>query len=175
MTTQELLALAGQNPQMVAAMLVAAPASALALQLGPKQPREASAWAYAWSTVVYLACVPGILAATVLLYSLAFTKTDLLKLDLGLCFGPLAAMLGTLILAKRKVRIGSLPGVDRLGGFLMMLVATFVALIFIDRTRIVMLFHGSFGTLVVLALVLFVVFKLGFARLTAPPKHPQGH
>lgn len=165
MTTYELMHAAGQHPGGLAMALGGPVLVALALQLGPQDPRGNSLWAYAWSLVVYLSSVPGMLAAAVLLYSVALPRHDLLKLDLLTTALPVLGMVATLSLAHRKVRLGELPGVDRLGGFLMLLAVTMVSLIAIDRLRIAMVFHGSFWQFLGLGVGLFVAFKLGLAKL----------
>lgn len=174
MTTYELLTAAGAHPLQALALLGAPVGTALALQLGPSHPSPRSLVAVAWSAAVYASCVPGMLAGALLLYVAAVTRQDLLKLDVTLTLAPVLAMVATLVLAQRKVELSELPGVDRLGGFLMVLGAAMVALIAIDRTRIVMLFHGSVFHVLLLLAVLVVVFRLGVQKLLGPkPPRPE--
>ena len=149
----------------MAAALAAPAVVAGGLQLTPALHHPRGPLALTWSTVVYAACVPGICAITLVLYMMLFQRHDLLKLDVLAVFGPVASMVATLGLAGRKVNIGDLPGVDRLGGMLMMLGATFLMLFFLDRTRILVMFHGSIWTLLGIGVVLFIVFKLGMSRV----------
>ena len=175
MTTQELLVLASANPQLMATLLAAPAGGALALQLTPPLHHPRGPLAVAWSTVVYAACIPGICAITAILYMVLFARTDLMKLDVLALFGPIVAMVATLGLAGRKVDIGALPGVDRLGGMLMMLGATFLMLFFLDRTRILVMFHGSIWTLLGIGLVLFLVFKFGMSRVFGPRRRDPSY
>lgn len=165
MTTHELLVLASANPQILAAALGGPVVAALALQVTPALTRPRGSLATLWSLVVYAACVPGICAVTVLLYLLLFDRRDLMNLDVLAVFGPIAAMIATLGLAGRKADIGSLPGVDRLGGMLMMLGATFLMIFFLDRTRILVMFHGSIWSLLAIGVALFLVFRFGMLKV----------
>ena len=165
MTSHELLALASANPQILGAALGAPVAAALALQAAPALTRHRGPLATLWSLVVYAACVPGICAVTALLFMLLFDRRDVMNLDVLAIFGPIAAMVATLGLAGRKADVGALPGVDRLGGMLMMLGATFLMIFFLDRTRILVMFHGSIWSLLGIAVVLFLVFKFGMSRV----------
>ena len=173
MTTHELLVLAGANPQILAAALGWPVVAATALQATPALGRHRGGLATLWSVVVYGACVPGICAVTVLLYLLLFDRRDLMNLDVLAVFGPIAAMVATLGLAGRKADIGALPGVDRLGGMLLMLGATFLMIFFLDRTRILVMFHGSIWTLLAIAVVLFLVFKFGMSRVFGRREQPM--
>lgn len=165
MTTQEFLALASANPQILGAVLGAPVVAALALQATPPLVRPRGSLATVWSAVVYAACVPGICAITALLFTVLFDRRNVMHLDVLAIFGPIAAMVATLGLAGRKADIGSLPGVDRLGGMLLMLGATFLMIFFLDRTRILVMFHGSIWTLLGLAVVLFLVFRFGMLKV----------
>lgn len=175
MTGHELLALAGQNPQALGALLGAPCAAALALQAAPATDWPRGPLAYVWSAIVYAASVPGIMAIVTLLYLGLGLHKNVLETDLLLAFGPIVAMVAVLWLVGRKVPISALPGVDRLGGMLLMLAATFAMLFMLDRTRIMVLFHGGIGSLLLIGLGLFVVFKFGFNRLFGrrPPAPPS--
>ncbi len=165
MTPNELMALASANPAIVGAVLAAPVVTATALQLTPALDQPRGGLAALWSAVIYAACIPGIFAAVALVYMAAFMRSNLMNLDVLAVFGPIAAMIATIGLAGRKVCIGDLPGVDRLGGLLMMLGATFMVVFLLERTRIVVLFHGSVWTLLFLCFVLFIVFKIGLGRV----------
>lgn len=176
MTTHELLTLASAQPGLLAALFAAPAGGALALQLTPTLHHPRGPLAVAWSTLIYAASVPGICAITAILYMMLFQRADLMKLDVLATFGPIAGMIATLGLAGRKVHIGGLPGIDRLGGMLMMLGATFLMIFFLDRTRILVMFHGSIWTLLGIGVVLFIVFKFGMSRVfgsRSAPSRPQ--
>lgn len=165
MTPNELMAFASANPTLIGTLIAAPAVAATALQLTPPLHHPRGGIAVLWSAVVYAACVPGIFAVVALIYMAAFMRTNLMNIDLLAVFGPIASMIATLGLAGRKVNIGDLPGVDRLGGMLMMLGATFMVVFLLERTRIVVLFHGSVWTLLFLCAVLFIVFKVGMSRV----------
>jgi hypothetical protein len=70
-------------------------------------------------------------------------------------------MVTTLGLVGRNVDFRALPGFDRLSGLVLMLAATFATVILVSKTNFVVLFHGSFWNLVLLAVGVFLMLKYG--------------
>jgi len=109
--------------------------------------------------LVYLVCVPGILAATLSAYLLFFTRQNLLQLNLVVFALPVVSMLCSLALIRRQVSMDSIPGFDRLGGLMLLIALTFALVLAIEKTRIWLFFGSSFATLVLVAALLFAVLR----------------
>jgi hypothetical protein len=160
MTIRELIALLGQYPLIVAAILVLPPALAVACgALHGRDGGKTTPWKYIYSVLVYAVCVPGIFAAVLTAYALFFTRENLLDVSLVLYFGPIACMGATLGLMRRNVAFEDVPGFGRLSGLMVMIGLSFAVALAIDKTRIWIFFGGSIWFLLLLALVIFAIFK----------------
>lgn len=120
---------------------------------------------YLYSGLVYLVCVPGILAGVLVAYSVFFIRQNLLTVNVFVYFLPILAMIATLIIIGRKVSWHRLPGVDRLSAFITILIITFGATLAIQKTRIWIFFGGSVKLLILIAIVCFVLLKLSTRKL----------
>lgn len=162
MTPRDLIDWTSTQPLWVAGYLAALPV--LALLLGLLHARGAgndSPWKYLYSTLVYLACIPGMLAAVLVLYLLLFVHGNLLDVNLLATFAPLASMGLALALAGRNVEFRPLPGFGRLSGLMTMLGMTFAALFLLSRTRLFVFFGGSAVMLLALGALVFALIKWG--------------
>jgi len=173
MTLRELIDAAGRHPAIVALAFSAPPLLVLALGYAHRRGGGAKApWRYVYAVVIYLVCVPGILAALLTAYALFFTGENLLDVDLLVYFAPLASMILTLVLVRRNVAFDAVPGFDRLSGLIVLIAASFAIAFALQRLRIWVLFGGSLAALLGLALVLFLLLKWGASMLLkrrAPP------
>jgi len=120
---------------------------------------------YLYSGLVYLVCVPGILAGVLVAYSVFFIRQNLLTVNIFVYFLPILAMIATLIIIGRKVSWHRLPGVDRLSALITILVITFGATLAIQKTRIWIFFGGSVKLLILIAIICFVLLKLSTRKL----------
>ena len=125
-----------------------------------------SPWRYIYSGLVYAACVPGMLALVLCVYTLFFEPhRSLLQVSALIYFLPLLIMVASLLIMTRKVQLSYIPGFGKLSGLMMMLAVTFITILFIQKTRLWIMFHGSMFHLMVLFLVLFGIFYFGWYRL----------
>lgn len=171
MTLNELIDLAGRDPAPIAVLLTLPPALALLARLGGPDPAGRSPRRYLFTALVYLACIPGIMAAVLTAYTLTL-GANLLELNVLVFFAPIVTMLATLVFISRTTPLDRVPGFDRIGGLMLMLAAAFALALFIQRTRIWIVFAGGLGSLLVLGLILFVVFRIG-ARLFFGRREPE--
>jgi hypothetical protein len=161
-TTRELIQLADHHSVALAAVCAFAPAAALVFRLmhGPHRGGNAP-WKYFYAVLVYLACVPGIFAAVLTGYTLWFTHENLLDVSFLVYILPIVSMVVTLILIGRNVGFERVPGFDRLSGLMIMIACSFGIALFIQKTRILLVFGGSIQTLFLLAIGIFLLMKWG--------------
>lgn len=162
MTIQNWLDSLANQPLAISAFLLALPV--LAFGLGLSHARGAgndAPWKYLYSLVIYAACIPGMLAATMTLYLLLFLRSNLLEANALLTFAPIVSMACTLGIAGRNVDFGPLPGFGRLSGLMAMLSLTFVVLFALSRTSIWLVFGGSAMMLVGAGAFVFALLKWG--------------
>jgi hypothetical protein len=160
MTIEEFLTWVGNRPFLPVAVFLAIPAIAwlTGLMHGRESSRR-SPWKYVDSTLIYLACVPGVFAAVIVAYTLLFTRENLLGLDVFVTFVPIASMIATVEVIRRRADLDRLPGFDRLWGLIGLLTVSFVIALILDRLRVWLFFGGGMLSLVVIAAILYLVFR----------------
>lgn len=166
MTLNQLFAAAGQHPLVMLGVFLALPLGCWVLGMlhGPRSAKR-SPWRYLYAVMVYAACIPGMLAAVVLLYSLFFVSQSLLDLDLLVHVLPIASMVATLLVIRSRLSFAEIPGFDRLSALMVILGVSFAVALAVQRTRIWVLFGASFLTLLVIALLTFVLLMWAWRRL----------
>jgi hypothetical protein len=132
-------------------------------------------WKYVYSVLVYLVCIPGLLASVLTGYQLFFQRGDLLNVNIAVYFLPILSMIVTLIFIHKTVNFENVPGFDRISGLMVMIGCSFVIALAIDKTRIWLMFHGSIAMLFALAAGIFALLKWGtymLFRRRDEPKQP---
>ncbi len=67
----------------------------------------------------------------------------------------------TLALVRRRIRFDEIPGAGRLAGSVLLIALSFAIMYFLSRIFVGVVFFGSVGALVALAVILFAVLRLG--------------
>lgn len=174
MTTRDLLQLAGQHSLVLLTLFLVPPV--LAWLSGLAHPRGAGGtapWKYLYCVLVYLVCVPGMFAAVVTLYSLFFSRENLLDANLLVYFLPVVSMVATLILIRKNVAFDEVPGFDRLSGLMAMVGCSFAIALAILKTNIWIFFGGSIEKLLLLAAGVFALLKWGAYMLFRRREEPR--
>jgi hypothetical protein len=165
MTLQDLFDQIGQNPSLIIGFFVGLPIFTFVALLFSKHESYDVPWRYLYSGVIYAACIPGMFAITLIIYTFLFEGKSLLNVNFFVYFLPIFSMIVTLLILRSKLDIKRIPGFDELSGFLMMIAAAFIVVLLIQKTRIWVVFHGSVIYLIGLFVILFLVFKMGWSRL----------
>ncbi len=174
-TIRELVELASNYSAAAAVVLLCIPAAVLATGLMHGRGRGGSApWKYLYALLVYLVCVPGMFAAVLTGYMLFFTRENLLDVNFLIYFLPIISMVVTLLLMRRQVNFGEVPGFDRLAGLMTMIGAAFVIVFALSRTRLWLVFGGSIGAFLALAAFAFGLLKWGADALFRRRDEPRG-
>ena len=160
MTLRELLEIAGARPLILLAFFGAPPLAAILLRLVAAGDRVIrSRWRYVYSAVVYMTTIPGLFAAVFVAYSLFFVRENLLDVNLLVYVLPILSMILTLGIIAASVDMDRLPGFDRLTGLMVMVAVSFLIAFLLERTRIWIVFGGSFFWLILVTLLAFVLLK----------------
>jgi len=166
MTLQQLFDTMAGNPMPVIIYFVMLPLTAFIVGLVTDDNEGyESPWKYLYSTIIYLVCLPGIFAVTMCIYHLLIDQKSFLQLNVLAYFLPILSMIVTLLIISKNVEIQYIPGFDKIGGLSMVIAATFITILIIQKTRIWIFFSGSVSHLGFLFLILFVVFKWGTHKL----------
>jgi hypothetical protein len=138
-----------------------------------------SPWKYIYSLFVYMVCVPGVFSCVLTGYSMFFMRQNMLQANLFIYFFPILCMIVTLVLVKKNVPLVQLPWFDRLYALIVLIAVSFVIALAIQKLRIWILFGGSIGTLVIIAIFCFALLKWGsymlFRSKGAPERKPQSY
>lgn len=162
MSIQDLINWAGSNSLvMLLTLMLPFVGTILWASLHPDGHGGRSPWKYGYTLLVYSCCIPGMASAVLLAYTVFFLHTNLLHVAISVYFLPLIMMILDIILLKKFVDFDDVPGFDRLRGLMLILACTFALAIGISKTRIWVVFGGSFSHLIGLLLVIFVLLKLG--------------
>ncbi len=166
MTLQDLLLLAKQSPEYIAAFYLVIQLSVILLPfLHGKRKGGLSPWALFYSILTYLVCIPGMVSAVLLGYGLFFRNQNLLEVNLLIYFLPLVAMLFNLYLIGKQVNFVDLPGSERLLALMILLGGSFGVALVIHKLFIGIIFTAPLAQLTVIALSVFVAFKWAWHTL----------
>lgn len=169
MTLREVIVFAAPHSGLLSAGLGAVPAAALALGLSHRKGEGGTdPWRILYALLVYAACVPGMFSATLVGYSLLITRENLLDVSITIYFLPIVLMALTLVIMSRNVDFEEVPGFDKIWGLLGLLAVTFTGVLFVQQTRVVLLFHGSFAALGLFGLALFLTLRASARALLGP-------
>jgi hypothetical protein len=173
-TVRELLQWAGGYPWLLLALCAAPPLLvALIGRIHGRGGGGRAPWKYLYSAAVYVASVPGTLAAVLAGYTLFMLRESFLDVNLLVYGLPIISMVVTLALTSRTVEFDQIPGFDRLSGLIVLLTLTFVIVLFVAKTRIWIVFGGSLIALVVTALVVFGLLKWASFTLFRGRRDPR--
>ena len=175
MTTRDFIELIGRYPLLVLACCAALPLLAFCCGLLHGKGQGAHApWKYLYAVLVYLACIPGLFCSVIVAYTLFFTHENLLNVDPLVYFGPIAAMIITLVLVNHRAALGALPGVNRLSSFMIIIAVSFAVILAIEKTFIGIIFFANFFHLLLIGLGIFLVLKWATSRLFRGPDEKSG-
>jgi hypothetical protein len=156
MSINDFIKFIGKHPLASVLALASVPLATFLWGLLHKRGRSSEPpWKYGYSVLVYLACIPGMLSAVLVCYSLFFTHSNLLNANALAYFLPLLTMALTLVMIRGRADFASLPGFGRLSGLMILIAISFALALVIDRTRIFLGFFGSIDRLFILVGIIF--------------------
>lgn len=169
MTLRELIVDADRHAPLVLGALAALPAGSFLLGRLHEAGRGGDdPWRRLYAALVYAACIPGMFSASLIVYAFLFTGENLLDANVLVYFAPLVSMAVSLATMSRNVDFDQVPGFDRIWGLLGLLLLSFFSALFLQRLRINIIFLGGLSSLWLLALVVFVVFRLSLRKMLGP-------
>ena len=118
-----------------------------------------------FSAIIYLSAIPGVFACILIFYLLFFTGTNLLNVDMVYSFLPIISMGLVFGIIGKNARFDDLPGFGRLTGLMLLIAIVSGVTLAIYKLRIFVGFFASIEALIGIAVAVFVLFKIGLARL----------
>lgn len=165
MTIQQFLNYVSNDPFYWLLYLSLLPFTALLFLLLAKNEGTKSPWKYAYSTLIYLSCVPGIFALVFLVYRFIFENQQILNVDIYTQLLPIFSMAFTIFLIKKNVNLTYIPGFGKLSGLLMMIFATFSVMWIINKTQLLAITFIPIQYILIIFIILFIIIKIGFGRM----------
>ena len=167
MTINDLVRIAGEHAWLVFAYFAAPPLLVLATGRMHRTRRDGARGPIGaiYCGLIYIVSVPGALAAVLTGYGLLFLRADLRNVPILLYFLPIASMLATWLVMRRQVELDEVPGFGRLSALLLLITVCFAVAFLLNRLFFGVLFFGSIWGLLVVAAVVFGLFRVGVRRL----------
>lgn len=121
---------------------------------------------YVASAIVYGVCVPGIFSVLLIFYTLFLLNTSLLEVSMTIYFLPIVMMAFVLYGLNKKLKMRLIPGFDRLSGLMILIAITMLIIFVLQRTYFGVLFIGGFFQILVVFIILFLLLKMAWTKLT---------
>ena len=168
MTLQEFFRFLGENPSYVLVFFTVIPLIALLTNFMGKGEGNMPPWTFLYATLIYLVCIPGIFAFALNIYQFLFDRRSIMETDILSQILPVCSMVATLLIIRQNVSFDSIPGFGKLSGLVLMIVATFAFMWFLDRTHIYVFSYLPFWQVVLIFIVLFLVIRWGWSQFITP-------
>jgi hypothetical protein len=166
MTLRELFDYLSLHPAGVISFFLVLPMAALLAGWMGRGEAHESPWKYFYSALVFLCCIPGIFAAALAVYLFLFERSgSIFNLNLLTQVLPVVSMIATLALVRRNASFGQIPGFNRLSDLVLMILAVFVLMFLIDRTRIVAWVNIPFYWLFAIVAAMLIFIRFGLKRM----------
>ncbi|MCB0518754.1 MAG: hypothetical protein H6577_03870 [Lewinellaceae bacterium] len=165
MTLQAFFDLLSAHPAWILAFFILLPMTALLLGWIAKGAEYESPWSYAYSTLIYLACVPGIFAVTLSVYVFVFERRSIFQTDIYTQVLPIVSMIATLLIIRRTVDLDSIPGFDKITGLIVVIFAVFSIFWVLDKTHIWVVSYLPFWQGVLIFIGLLIAIRYGWTKM----------
>ncbi len=165
MTLGEFFDYLSANPFLVLYYSLAIPIIAGVVTLVAGEDGKESPWKYIYSTLIFLVCIPGVLAFFLNIYLFLFEKQAILDTNLYTQVLPIILMVGTLLIIRSKTAFCDIPGFEKLSGMMLIMSALIVVMWFVDRTHIIAISFIPIHYLLILFVALFFVIKYGAKKI----------
>ncbi len=164
MTTQDLINLFSANQYYVLAYFVMILVLAAFVTFAVNRENIGNL-KYLLSFLVYAVAIPGILAILLVLYQLLMLRTNVLNVSIIAYFVPIIAMICTLLLLNRKVKLEKLPGFQRLSGLVIIIAIAFIIIFILQRTYFGVLILGGLVQVLLVFGVLMLALRMAAKKL----------
>ena len=168
MTLQDFFTLLGENPSYILIFFTIIPLTALLANFMGKGEGNMPPWSFLYAVLIYLVCIPGIFAFALSIYQFLFDRRSIMDTDVLSQILPALSMVATLLIIRQNVSFDAIPGFGKLSGLVMMIIATFAFMWFLDRTHIYVMTYLPFWQVILLFVVLFLIIRWGWSKFITP-------
>jgi hypothetical protein len=167
MTLREFFDFLGTHPFVVLAYFLVIPATAMWTGWISRDAGGQTPWKQLYSALIYLVCVPGVLAAALGVYFFLFERGSIMDLNVLLQILPIVSMILTLLIIRRNVAFEQIPGFEKISSLIMMICAVFALMYLVDRTHIIAWVNVPVQYFLFIVVGLLLLFRFGMKRLVA--------
>ncbi len=167
MTLGEFFQSLSDNPAILIFFYIALPLTAFLSLIFGKGEGEISPWKYLYSTLVYMACVPGIFAVTLCVYLFLFERNSIMDANIYTQILPIACMILTLWLVRKNIAFENIPGFGKLGGLVLILFALISVMWFLEKLHVIAITFIPFHFFILIFIVLLVGVRFGWKKMMA--------
>ena len=167
MTINDLIRAASEHAWLALAFFLAPPllTACIGLVHGTRERGARTPYRHLYCVIIYAVTIPGMMAAALTGYGMFFLRADLRSVPILLYFLPIVSMASTWALMRRQVDLDEVPGFERLSGLMLGMAMCFALAFVVNRLFFGVLFFGSLWGLLIVAVVVFVVFRSTFKRV----------
>jgi hypothetical protein len=165
MTLGQFFEQVSQNPTAIKVFLVGVPFVAFLSLIFGKGEGHLSPWKYLYGVLVYLASIPGIFAVTLSIYMFLFERRSIMDTNIYTQILPVLCMLVTLWLIRRNVDLKDVPGFDRIGGLVFMIVLVISMMWIMEKTNIFVFTFMPFYQFVLMFVGFLILVRYLWSRM----------
>ncbi|MFK8056154.1 MAG: hypothetical protein AB8F78_08570 [Saprospiraceae bacterium] len=164
MTLSQFFDYLSANPILTLAFFVFPPLVAMFVAYFGKGKGYEQPWRSVYSVLVYLVCIPGILALSLLTYLFLFERMSVWNINLLTQGVPILSMMATLWLIQRNVDLSYVPGFGRVSGLMGMIAGLIFIMWIADRMRLVMFSYMPASYVAVIFIGVLIVMQVGWRK-----------
>jgi len=168
MTLKEFFDLLSVNPAYIIGFFLLIPLAAFIGTIIGKGEEDETVWKFYYSTLIYLAAIPGIFSVTLNIYLFLFERRSVMESDVFTQILPIISMFATLMIIRKSVNLDKIPGFGKLSGLIWMVGAVLLIMWFMEKTRIYVFSYMPVQYVFFILIGLILVIRLGWGRLSKP-------
>lgn len=124
-----------------------------------------SPWRNFYSGIIYLSCIPGVLAIALTFFLTVFERKSVLDTDFYIQILPLISMGLTLYIISRYVPMSRIPGFGKITSLLSIIAVVFFILWALEKTRIIMISFLPFHYVILIFIGLLGVLMTSWNKI----------
>jgi len=152
------------HPIGVLTFFIGLPITALLAGIMGKDEGAEKPWKYLYSTLIYLAAIPGIFAVTLNVYLFLFEKQSIMSANLYTQVLPILFMFLTFFIVRRNVEFCDIPGFDKISGLVMAILAIICFMWILEKTHIFVISIMPFYYVIFIFIALLLFIRIGVSR-----------
>jgi multisubunit Na+/H+ antiporter MnhF subunit len=165
MTLEQLFQAFSNNPNLPQLIFLGLPALSGLAYFFAKGEAHKSPWPYFYSALVFLSCIPGIFALTLNFYFFLFERQSVMHANIYTQILPILSMFVTLWLIRKNTSFDQIPGFDKIGNLIFMLLIVMSLLWILEKTHIIVFTSLPFYQFVLIFVAGLILIRFGLKRM----------